>query len=121
MEKELINELKTKLEAEKESIQSQLESFAKKDDQPKGDWETKYPKYEASEKLNLEEEANELQDYDNMLPVEYSLELKLRAINSALEKIENNNYGTCEACKKEMSKERLLACPEAKTCIGCQK
>ena len=46
MNKELIEELKEKLEKEKNSLTQELEKFARKDDEPKGDWETKYPNRE---------------------------------------------------------------------------
>jgi len=118
MEKKLIEELKTKLETEKISVERELESFAKKDDSPKGDWETKYPNRENG---NMEEEADEVQEYGNMLPVEYSLELKLKNINSALERMKNGTYGICENCGKEIDEKRLLACPEAKTCLKCSE
>jgi DnaK suppressor protein len=118
MEKKLIEKLKGKLEEEKSSIQKELESFAKKDDSPKGDWETKYPNRENG---NMEEEADEVQEYGNLLPVEYSLEVKLKDVNSALEKIEKGTYGKCEKCGKEIDEKRLLACPEAKTCIKCNE
>ena len=121
MDKKLINELKGKLEEQKKSIEKELENFAKKDDYPKGDWETKYPNRENG---TMEEEADEVQEYGNMLPVEHSLELKLKDVNSALEKIgagsEPSKYGTCENCGKEIDEARLHACPEAKTCLKCQ-
>jgi DnaK suppressor protein len=116
MEKKLIEELKGKLETEKVSLEKELGSFAKKDDVPKGDWETKYPNRENG---NMEEEADEVQEYGNLLPVEHSLELKLKDVNSALEKIENGTYGICENCNEEIGEERLRACPEAKTCLNC--
>ena len=116
MDQKLIDELKEKLETEKLSLEKELESFAKKDDSPKGDWETKYPNRENG---NMEEEADEVQEYGNMLPVEHSLELKLKDVDLALEKIKNGTYGVCENCGKEIDKERLLACPEAKTCLKC--
>ena len=116
MDKKIIEELKEKLELEKISIQKELESFSKKDDSPKGDWETKYPNRENG---TMEEEADEVQEYGNLLPIEYSLELKLKDANIALEKIAHGNYGTCENCKKEIDEKRLLACPEAKTCLKC--
>lgn len=116
MDKKLIDELKEKLEEQKKSVQKELESFAKKDDVPKGDWETKYPNRENG---NMEEEADEVQEYGNMLPVEYSLELKLKDINSALEKIEKGGYGICENCGKEIEEERLRAVAEAKLCMKC--
>jgi len=120
MEKKLIDELKQKLEEQKNSIEKQLETFAKKDDVPKGDWETIYPNRENG---NMEEEADEVQEYGNMLPVEHSLELKLKDINSALDKIGapsgSEGYGICEGCGKEIDEARLRACPEAKTCLKC--
>jgi len=120
MEKELIKKLKEKLEDSKFSIEKQLETFAKKDDLPKGDWETTYPNRENG---NMEEEADEVQEYGNMLPVEHSLELKLKDVNSALEKIGapsgSGTYGICGGCGKEIDEERLHACPEAKTCLKC--
>jgi len=118
MDKKLVEELKAKLENEKVSLEKELESFAKKDDSPKGDWETKYPNRENG---TMEEEADEVQEYGNMLPVEYSLELKLKNINSALEKIKDGTYGFCEDCHEEIEEERLRACPEAKTCLKCNE
>ena len=126
MNKELTQELKQKLEEQKNSLTKELESFAKKDDVPKGDWETKYPNRENG---SMEEEADEMQEYDNKLSVEHSLELKLRDVNLALEKIgaprgalgAAGGYGTCEKCGKEIDEQRLRACPEAKTCLKCNE
>jgi DnaK suppressor protein len=117
MDKKILEELRVKLETEKNSIIKELESFAKKDDSPKGDWETRYPNRENG---TMEEEADEVQEYGNMLPVEYSLELKLKNINIALEKIEKGNYGICEKCGKEIDEKRLLAVPEARTHLECK-
>ena len=122
MDAKLIEDLKKKLEDQKQSITKELETFAKKDDSPKGDWETKYPNRENG---SMEEEADEVQEYGNLLPVEHSLELKLRDINLALEKIgvpsESGKYGKCEKCGKEIEQNRLEAIPEAKLCINCNK
>lgn|SRR3989339_159787 len=118
MNTKLIEELKNRLESQKNSITKELETFAKKDDAPKGDWETKYPNRENG---SMEEEADEMQEYDNMLSVEHSLELKLRDVNAALEKIDKGRYGLCEKCKKEIEEERLMAAPEAKFCIEHNK
>ena len=118
MDKKLIEELKEKLEANKNSIQKELESFATEDPNLKHNWDTKYPNREDSDK---DDEADEVQEYDNKLSVEYSLELKLKDVNNALEKITEGNYGICEKCGKEISEERLQACPEAKTCLKCNQ
>lgn len=116
MKKELLEELKQKLETERDSVQKQLENIAKKDDIPKGDWETRFPNRENG---TMEEEADEVQEYDNLLPVEHSLELKLKAVNDALGKIPQGTYGKCENCGKEIEEERLKAEPSAKLCMTC--
>ena len=118
MNKKLIEKLKQKLEEEKKAIEKELESFAKKDEGISGNWATKYPNREDG---NMEEEADETQEYDNLLSLEHSLELKLRDVNVALEKIKKGDYGKCEKCGKEIEEERLLAYPEARLCIECNK
>ena len=118
MDKKLIEELKGKLEAEKKSLTKELESFANEDPKLKHNWDTRYPNREDGDK---DEEADEVQEYDNALSLEYSMELKLKDVKTALEKIAAGKYGFCENCGKEIGKERLLACPEAKTCLKCQQ
>lgn len=116
MDKKLLEDLKEKLETNRNSIQKELESFASEDPNLKHNWASKYPNREDGDK---DDEADEVQEYDNMLSLEHSLELKLKDVKSALEKITEGKYGVCENCGKEISKERLLACPEAKTCLRC--
>ena len=114
MEKKLIEELKGKLELNRDSIKKELETFATEDPNLKHNWDTKYPNREDGDK---DDEADEVQEYDNKLSLEYSLELKLKDVNEALERIEKGTYGTCENCGKEIDIERLQACPEAKDCL----
>ena len=45
----------------------------------------------------------------------------LNRINAALEKIEENTFGLCEACEKKISKVRLKAVPYAELCVPCQE
>lgn len=110
---------KKKLEEQKTLTEVQLSSFAKRDSDFSEDWETKYPDFGAGGKL--EEEISEEEKYMAELPVEHILELKLKDINLALEKIKNGSYGICEVCQKEIPKERLELMPEARYCLECQK
>ena len=120
MNENLLKELKEKLEERKNSIESQLKGFAQKDNNIKGDWDTKYPRTDSGTGgAQLEDAADEVEEYLNLLPVEHSLELQLVDIGSALEKIKKGIYGKCEKCGKEISEERLKAYPEAKTCNEC--
>jgi len=123
MDRELIQKLKQKLEQEKEIIEKELERFAKKDEKLKGDWDTRFPKFDGGEVggAALEKAADEVEEYEALLPIEYSLETKLQDINLALEKIEKNKYGKCEKCQKEISEKRLEVYPEARFCLKCKK
>lgn len=118
MDQKIIDELKKKLESEKESIQKELETFASKDPNSKDNWDTRYPNREDGDK---DEEADEVQEYENMISVEHNLEIRLKDINSALEKMEKGEYGVCEKCGKKIDPERLQALPEARTCLKCHQ
>ena len=122
MNKNLIEELKEKMEKEGKSIEKELNKFAKKDDKLKGDWDTIFPNFSGGESGSgdMEKAADEVEEYSTLLPIEHSLELKLKNINLALEKIKKGNYGKCEKCKREISEERLRAFPEARTCNDCK-
>ncbi len=116
MNKERTEELKKKLEENRESLRETLEKFAKEDIKPKGDWDTKFPKF----KGGIEESADEVEEYSSLLPVEHALELKLKNVNDALEKIKKEKYGICEKCGEEILYKRLLLIPETKTCKDCK-
>ena len=123
MNKKLLNELKTQLEKEKRTIEEELKKFAKKDEKLKGDWDTRFPKWDGSEtgSAALEKAADEVEEYSTLLPIEHSLELRLKNINLALEKIEKGRYGNCEKCGKEIDEKRLKISPEARFCLKCKK
>ena len=46
-------------------------------------------------------------------------ETTLDAIESALQRIEDRSYGTCEDCNKSIRKTRLKAIPYTTLCINC--
>lgn len=121
MNKAFIKKIKEKLEVEKERLEQHLQSFAKKDEVLQHDWDTKFPKFDSSSGgQQMEDEAGEVEEYVSKLPVEYSLETRLKDISLALEKIKAGKYGQCEKCGKKISKERLEIIPEAKTCASCK-
>ena len=116
MTQEQIEELREKLLKEKERIEGELSEFAKKDPNEEGNWNAKHPDFK-DDLVELDEEADEVEEYLVELPLERSLETRLLDINSALKKIKSGEYGKCIECKEEISYERLRANPEAKTCI----
>ncbi len=122
MDNKLIDELKKRLEKQKTATEQQLKSFAKKDEKVKGDWDTRFPKFDGGESGSaaLEKAADEVTEYSNLLPIEHNLETSLKDINLALEKIRNGKYGICGKCGKEIPEERLKVHPEARFCIKCE-
>ena len=122
MNKKTLDKLQEKLEKQRENLEESLEKFAKKDEKLKGNWNTKFPRLNGnSSGQDLETAADEVEEYETLLPLEHSLELELRDVNNALEKIKKENYGKCENCKKDINEERLEVNPSAKFCISCEK
>lgn len=123
MNQKTINELKQKLDKEKIALEEQLKKFAKKDEKLPGDWDTRFPKFNGGEagSAALEKAADEVEEYSTLLSVEHSLEMRLKNIDLALEKIKKGKYGLCEKCGKEIPLERLEVAPEARFCLKCEK
>jgi len=117
MKEIFLKKIKSKLKKDKLKIENQLKAFAKKDKNLKGDWDTIYPRLNNS---SLEDGANEVEEYGNLLPIENTLELELGKINKALKKIKAGKYGLCEKCKKPISLARLEIYPRAVYCKKCQ-
>lgn len=81
------------------------------------------------------EVGNELSFYDNhpadsateLFEIEKGLALKgneisiIKKIDDALKSIENNTYGKCKNCGKDIIEERLEFIPYAENCVSCQK
>lgn len=46
---------------------------------------------------------------------------QLQMIDEALERIEDEEYGTCQNCGNEIQPKRLQAIPWARYCLNCQE
>ncbi|MDQ5883049.1 MAG: DksA C4-type protein [Patescibacteria group bacterium] len=122
MEDKLLKELQKKLEAEKILLEKDLSKFADKDKKISYDYDTRFPELDvATRPLASDENAAEIESYANLLAIEHALELRLKEVEEALEKIKKNDgsYGKCEQCHKEIELERLKANPAAKICLKC--
>ena len=118
MRKALLLQLKEKLLEEKEDLERILSSFSRKDKKLPHDWDTEFPQFDGS----LEESADEVEEYTNLLPLEAKLELQLLDVKRALEKIKRGkNYGICEKCGKKIGEQRIKIIPETKFCSKCAK
>lgn len=110
-------ELKKALIEKKNKTIAQLEVFAGKSKDLKGDFDTKFEQVGD----RPEENASEVEMYENNLGVEHQLEKDLAAINNALAKMDDGSYGICTNCGEPQTIDvnRLKAFPEAMTCIKC--
>lgn len=115
-----MEDLKSKLNEEKERIEKELSEFATKDPKVKGDWDAKFPSY-GDHRSEQDENADEVEEFEADVAIEHTLELRLKDVNDALEKMEKGNYGKCEECGGDINPERLKANPEARTCMNCAK
>lgn len=115
-----MDKIKKKLEKEKVAAEQQISRFAKKDANFKGDWDTQFPDIgmETTDDVG-EDVARKREEYERLLPIEHALEIKLKNIDLALNKIKKDKYGICEKCGKKIPQERLLAVPEARNCQLC--
>ena len=118
MDKKTISKLKKKLEEEQALLKKDLLKFADKDKKIPDDYDTRFPDF-GGRSSSPDEDANETEAYENLLAIEYALELRLKDVSEALAKIKENNYGNCEICKEGIVLNRLNANPAAKTCLAC--
>lgn len=116
MNQKELGEYKTILELEKEKIIKELQTFAVQDKEMAHNWNAQFPN---KEKGDDEEEADDATEFDNLVALEQTMEMKLKDVNIALDKIEKGKYGVCENCGKKIEEKRLKAVPEARLCIDC--
>lgn len=111
---------KIKLEEEKNLLESELALLGKVDES--GDWEatpdTETKEQEVPDDGDMAERSEEYEERSSKLN---TLETRLLDIKDALEKINTENYGVCENCKKEIEEDRLEVNPAATTCKDCME
>jgi|SRR3989344_1142533 len=114
LNKEIISELKIKLLEEKTQLEKELATVAEKHKGGAGnEWQAKYENIGG----DWDENAYEVTDFATRVSLESTLEESLNAVKGAINRIESDNYGFCEAGKEPISPERLKVNPEATTCL----
>lgn len=56
-----------------------------------------------------------------MLAVSENESRQLALINEALVRLDDDEYGICQNCEKEVNPKRLVAVPWARYCLSCQE
>jgi len=65
------------------------------------------------------EQAQERENDEVLNQLSSEVELELRGVNTALDRIKSNQYGICVSCSAEIPVARLEIKPEAIRCIKC--
>lgn len=113
IDQKTLDELKEKLLEEKSRLKEELGKFAKPTE-AEGDFKTEFK--EISD--DMEDNANEVEEYVDNLGVEKSLETQLKDIIDALKKMEDGTYGKDENTGEEINIERLRVYPAARTNVS---
>jgi len=111
MDHDLIQQNKTKLEAEKERLLKLLDKLGHKT--LDGRYKADFPNKGDSEDDN----AQEVTEYSVNIGEEKVLSERLQKVNAALDRIERGAYGTCSVGGEDIEVKRLTVAPEADTCI----
>ena len=56
-----------------------------------------------------------------MLAVSENESRQLQMVDEALQRIEDDEYGACQNCSKQIQPKRLAAIPWARYCLNCQE
>jgi DnaK suppressor protein len=107
MSKSNLNKIKDKLIAEREGLLSKLSGNDLSVD--------------ASETPDPVDLAVRNYSKNVMLAVSENESRQVLLINEALERINDDEYGTCQNCEKEINPKRLDAVPWARYCLACQE
>jgi DnaK suppressor protein len=108
------NAVRAKLQAEKKRIQDELSQLKIGDSNPMDQ------RREGSH-FGKEEEASESTELGNRVALENRLNILLKEVERALEKMDDGTYGTCDMCQARIDPARMEALPQAILCMDCRQ
>ena len=65
------------------------------------------------------EQATEVENDEVVTALDQSAQIELSQVNKALQRLEDDSFGTCVVCGKAIQTERLKAIPHTPFCIDC--
>ena len=110
-----LDKQKAALLAEKELLEQQLAEVAVPDKQNPGGYAAKEPDMGDENGSDFNDVADELEEFGNNNAITNDLEIRMKNVVDALEKIENGTYGICEVSGEPIEEDRLEALPSART------
>lgn len=109
-----IQEMKQKLEESRARLEEELAAHGKKSDTTE-DWSG--VSESTGESADPNTVADEIEELGTNTAIVEALEIQLRDVNDALDKITGGTYGICEETGEKIPDERLQANPAARTKI----
>jgi|GEM_PF-261110 len=114
--KKILKEFQDQLDEERQKLEERLKQLTAPDEE----MFSKMPDF-GSETLDLNIEADQIEEIGNILALRQVLENNLKDISEASERIKNDTYGICQRCQKEIELRRLRIEPTATLCSRCVK
>lgn len=108
---------KTALEAEKKTLEKELQELGYQDKTAPADW-VATPEEPSDTEPDENLVADRSEEWIERRGEMAALETRYNNVKQALEKIASGSYGTCEVCEKEIEADRLTANPAARTCMA---
>ena len=106
--------IKEKLEKEREILLAEMKDMGKLNTET-GEWEA-IPKEQIFPETDQNDMADRFEDFEARSSMMRTLEPRLNNILKALKSLNNESFGTCKICKKDIEIARLEANPAARTC-----
>jgi len=110
------NQYKTRLEEEKNRLETELADVGRRNPSNPSDWEATPDA--TGEEADPNDTADQLEDYSTNAAILNDLEIRHTEVESAIARIENGSFGTCSVCDGDIEEERLNADPAANTCLA---
>jgi len=103
-----------RLEEEKTRLEKEMGSIGRRNPSNPADWEAVPQGTEQEADPN--DRADQMEEYSENTAILTDLEIRYNEVKDALVRIDNNTYGTCKVCGKNIEEDRLEADPSADTC-----
>ncbi len=109
------NEHKQKLQEERARLTAELEKVARRDPET-GEWEVVRDASNQSA-ADSNNQADLMEGFEENSALMNELEARYFEVETALSKMEDGEYGTCDVCGNPIEEGRLDANPAAQTCM----
>ncbi len=109
-----IKYFKGKLLEEKGRVIKELKTVGRINPDNPNDWEA-VPAEKGAPTADKNDYADTIEAYEENTAILKQLEIELKEVNGALDRIEKGTYGICEVTKKQIPLDRLEAYPAART------